>query len=197
MLARLAVVQANLTCVQERVTMEQSLRPDEQKSEPGRGAEPRVQARASPFEDRVNRLYERIESVLTLVVAIFLIAFVLIAFVAVINQIRDPLFVTHDFTEAVIRGIDAIFLAIILLELLHTTLARGSVSEQLQEFLVIGITAAIRHGLDVAASSRSESPRDVVINLTINSAGALVLVLALWLVRHQLRADRTAVAGEG
>lgn len=113
-------------------------------------AEPRVQAKPTPIEERLNRLYERAESLLTLVVALFLIAFVLLAFV----EVHEPLFVTHNFTEAVLRGIDAVFLAIILLELLHTTLSRGPVSQQLQEFLVIGITAAIRHGLEVAVCCR-------------------------------------------
>ncbi|HKO24856.1 MAG TPA: hypothetical protein VJY65_08970, partial [Chloroflexota bacterium] len=91
---------------------------------------------------------------------------------------------------AALKGIDGAFLAIILLELLHTTLSRGPISQQLQEFLVIGITAAVRHGLELAASGRGSNPREVVINLAINALGALVLIAGLWLVRQQLRADR-------
>ncbi len=64
----------------------------------------------------------------------------------------------------------------------------------MQEFLVIGVTATVRHGLDIAAS-RDSGARDSVINLAINAAGALVLVLALWLVRHQVRADERAARG--
>jgi hypothetical protein len=75
---------------------------------------------------------------------------------------------------------------------LHTTLSRGPISQQLQEFLVIGITAAVRHGLELAASGPGSNPREVVIALVLNSVGAVVLVGGLWLVRQQLRADRRA-----
>ena len=134
-------------------------------------------------EGRLNELLERAESLLTSVVAVFLIGFVLIALLAVLVEVRGPLLDDHDFTTATLKGIDASFLAIILLELLHTTLSRGPISQQLQEFLVIGITASIRHGLGIAATRGD--PRDVVVNLAINAAGALVLVVGLWLVRHQ------------
>ena len=119
--------------------------------------------------------------------------FVLMALAAVVVEVKDPL-LGGDLTTATLRGVDATFLAIILLELLHTTLSRGPISQQLQEFLVIGITATIRHSLEVAAE-RGEA-RDVVVNLTINAAGALLLVAALWLVRHQLRADRRTATGQ-
>lgn len=158
--------------------------------------EPRVQARPTPVEERLNGLFERVESLLTLVVSVFLIGFVLVALVGVGVQVYAPIFVAHDYTDAAIRGIDAVFLAIILLELLHTTLSRGPVSRQLQEFLVIGVTATVRHSLEIAAG-REGTPRDLVVNLTINAAGALILVAALWLVRQQLRADRRAQAGAG
>ena len=154
--------------------------------------EPRVRPRPGRPEERLNALYERGESVLTSVVALFIMGFVVVALVAVIAEVRRPLFVDHDFSLAALKGIDAAFLAIILLELLHTTLSRGPISQQLQEFLVIGITAAVRHGLELAASGRGSNPRDVVINLVLNSVGAVVLVGGLWLVRQQLRADRRA-----
>src|SRR5205823_9957566 len=135
------------------------------------GAEP------SPPEERVLAGFERVESVLTSVITFFLIGFVVIALVAVIMEVKDPLLVDHDFTGATIKGINATFLAIILLELLHTTISRGPISQQLQEFLVIGITAAVRHGLEIAAT-RGE-PRDIVVNLAVNAAGALLLVVGL------------------
>ena len=154
--------------------------------------EPRVQPRLSPLEERLIGLYERAESVLTSVVALFLMGFVVVALAAIIAEVRKPLFVDHDFTLAALKGIDASFLAIILLELLHTTLSRGPISQQLQEFLVIGITAAVRHGLELAASGPGSKPHEVVIDLVLNSVGAVVLVGGLWLVRQQLRADRRA-----
>jgi len=37
----------------------------------------------------------------------------------------------------------------------------------------------------------------VVIDLTINAVGAVVLVVGLWLVRQHLRADARAARGDG
>jgi phosphate starvation-inducible membrane PsiE len=148
--------------------------------------EPSLRAEPTRAEERLIDLFERAESVLTSVVALFLIGFVVVALVAVIWEVKGPLLDQQDFTSAALRGVEASFLAIILLELLHTTLSRGPIGQQLQEFLVIGITATIRHGLQIAATRGD--PRDVVINVAINAAGALVLVAALWLVRQQLRA---------
>jgi len=76
-----------------------------------------------------------------------------------------------------------------------------------QEFLVIGITSAVRHGLTVAANVNGRtgagartsglaasggSARDVGVNLAVNAAGVLILVAALWLVRQH--ADAAADA---
>src|SRR5689334_11585549 len=132
--------------------------------------EPSLRAQPTPPEERLIKLFERAESLLTSLIALFLIGFVVVALIAVVWEVRDPLFVDHDFTAAALRGLDATFLAIILLELLHTTLSRGPISQQLQEFLVIGITAVVRHGLDIAAMRGD--PRDVVMNLTINAVAA-------------------------
>ncbi len=161
---------------------------DEREETGGRRGEPTVQARPTGPEARLIAFYERLESLLLSVVSLFLVLLVVVALVGVGKQLWNPLVVAHDFTDAAVRGIDAVFLAIILLELLHTTLSRGPISRQLQEFLVIGITAAVRHGLALAAGQGS-SPREVVINLTINAAGVTLLVAALWVVRQQLRAD--------
>ena len=54
------------------------------------------------------------------------------------------------------------------------------------------VWAAVRHGLELAASGPGSNPREVVIALVLNSVGAVVLVGGLWLVRQQLRADRRA-----
>jgi hypothetical protein len=151
-------------------------------------SEPSLRADPSPPEERVLEGFERVESLLTSAITFFLIGFVVIALVAVIAEVKDPLLVDHDFTAATIKGINATFLAIILLELLHTTTSRGPISLQLQEFVVIGITVTVRHGLEVAAAGGD--PRNVVVNLAINALATLLLVAAFWLVRQQLRADR-------
>lgn len=151
-------------------------------------SEPSLRAEPSPPEEHVLQGIERAESLLMSAVTLMLIGFVVLAFLAVLMEVKDPLFVDHDLTTATIKGINGTFLAIILLELLHTTTSRGPISMQLQEFVVIGITVTVRHGLEVAATRGD--PRDVVLNLAINAFATLMLVAAFWLVRQQLRADR-------
>src|SRR5262249_23289697 len=144
-------------------------------------------AGASAREEPVLQGIERIESWLMSAVTFMLIGFVVLAFLAVLMEVKEPL-LDGDLTTAVVKGINGTFLAIILLELLHTTTSRGPISLQLQEFVVIGITVTVRHGLEVAAVRGD--PRDVVVNLAINAFATLLLVAAFWLVRQQLRADR-------
>ena len=158
--------------------------------------EPKVRAQPSGWERRLFAGYERAESLIMSIVALVLIALAVIALVDTVVQIATPLLARErDYTKAVTRGIDAAFLVIILTELLHTTLSRGPISEQLQEFLVIGITAAVRHSLELAAGKGNS--REVVLDLTINAVGAVVLVSGLWLVRQQLRADARVARGNG
>lgn len=152
--------------------------------------EPTIMAQASEPEERVNRFLEHAASMLTSIVAIFLIVFVLIALVGVVTGVATPLLHGHSFTQAALEGLDSVFLAIILLELLHTTLSRGSVTRQVQEFIAIGITAGVRSGLEVAATSRSGNQREAVTALAINALGVLVLVVALWLVRQRIHIER-------
>jgi hypothetical protein len=138
-----------------------------------------------PIERQALQFLKQTESLLTHVISFILVLLVLVALVGVVASVRDPLLHEHDFSTAAIDGVNAVFLAVILLELLHTTLARGPISRQLQEFLIIGITAGVRHGLGLAVESHAGSSRDVVINLTLNSLSVLGLVLALWLVRQR------------
>ncbi len=112
---------------------------------------------------------------------------------------------SHDLTRAITTGVDSVFLTVILLELMHTVIGRGHLAQRIQEFIVIGITSAIRHGLSLVATSDSgqtvartinhrvyqvtvpgiSNPRDTVINLVINSGSVLLLVAALWLIQHR------------
>lgn len=160
------------------------------------------------------------------VVQIFLIAAVAVALVILsVMALWDTVvlvhgeLIHHDITRAISVGVDTVFLTVILLELMHTVISRGPLSEQAPEFIIIGITSAIRHGLGLVASSTgstetvtriirghaysvtvpgSGNPRDTVINLTINSGSVLILVAALWLVRHHAggHQDRVHAAGE-
>ncbi|HEY8743759.1 MAG TPA: phosphate-starvation-inducible PsiE family protein [Chloroflexota bacterium] len=146
--------------------------------------EPEVDARPGAAEQRLYRSFEQAETILTASVAIVLIALAMLALLDTFVRVIGPLLSDqHDAVRAVTDGIDAAFLVIILLELLHTILSHGPISQQLQEFLAIGITAAVRHGLGLAASSADQ--HGLVIDLAINSSGVLLLVLALWLVRQR------------
>ena len=165
---------------------------------------------------RLDRLFgnalEQIERVLVYVVAIFLVGFAVLALVnTVVSVINGWPGAAHngDFNPLIVTGIDSAFLTIILLELLHTVLSRGPLSLQLQEFLVIGITSAVRRGLEIAVSSSTagqsveearthgqappQSNFDVVVALGINALGVLILIGALWMVRQQ--ADKPDAPG--
>lgn len=152
--------------------------------------EPMIQPPPSRMEHRFNGTLERAASVLTSVVALLLIVFVGVALVGVVVAASRPIVEKHDFLDAAVQGIVGAFLAIILLELAHTTLTRGPVTRQLQEFLVVGITASVRAGLEVAAEARTREARDVVTSLAINSVGVLLLVCALWLIRRQFHVEQ-------
>ena len=155
----------------------------------GRVDEPSVQPTPSRLEERLFTLFERAESALMALVALILVILALLAVLDTAVQVGQPL-LQHDpdFTRAVTSGIDTTFLVIILLELLNTSLSRGPVSSQLQEFLIIGITVAVRHSLELVVGKGSS--RELVIDFTINAAGALILAVALWLVRQPLPARR-------
>ncbi len=151
--------------------------------------EPRIQPTPLGPEKRVNDALERIASVLTSVVAAFLIVFVISALAGVALDAWHSLHTDHDPMRAALSGLDAAFVVIILLELVHTTLSRGPISTQVQEFIVIGITSAVRNGLETAAGRAGAAPREISIDLAITSFAALLLVAALWLVRQRLHAD--------
>ena len=90
--------------------------------------------------------------------------------------------------------LDGTFIIVILLELVHTTLSRGPISTQVQEFLVIGITSAVRTGLETVAARSGDTTRETGIELAITAFASLLLVVALWLVRQRLHAEH---AGHG
>ncbi len=142
-------------------------------------------------ERRVNEFIERLASVLTTVVGACLIVFVAVALAGIVENTWTPLVQEHDFTTAALHGLDAAFLAIIIIELVHTTLTRGgALTEQVQQFLVIGITAEVRSGLEIAVNERQHETGRVVVNLALNAVGVLILVVSFVLVRRRLEAER-------
>lgn len=150
----------------------------------GHGSIERHGAQSRDVEMRIEHVLETVERALIYIVALFLVILAVLALVNTVLRVTDPILHHHDYTKAIANGIDAAFLTVILLELLHTVLSRGPLSRQLQEFLVIGITSAVRHSLEIAAAGGSDA-RGLVIDLAINAGGVLILVVALWLVRQQ------------
>ena len=149
--------------------------------------EPTTQPPPTHAENKFNGAVERTAAVLTSIVAVFLVTLVGVALVGAIVATLQPL-LTHDYARAAVGGLDATFLAIILLELVHTTLSRGPITRQVQEFLVVGITGGVRSGLEVAAERSGES-QAVALSMAITAGAVLLLVAALWLVRQRLHAE--------
>lgn len=153
--------------------------------------EPQLQPSPSGAEKRLNGVIERSASILTSVVAALLMLFVILAVGGLVMDAWQSLVHEHNAMKAAVAGMNSAFVVIILLELVHTTLSRGPISSQVQEFLLIGITSAVRTGLEAAAAGRSDgSPREVAIQLAITAFSALLLVVALWLVRQRLNAEK-------
>jgi hypothetical protein len=161
----------------------------------------------SQIDQWIDRIVDVAERALLAGVTIVLIVLSGMALWDTVVLVQNELQV-RDLTKAITVGVDTAFLTVILLELLHTVIRREPLARQVPDFIVIGITSAIRHGLsEVATASGSgesvkrviggktytlsvpgtSNPREVVIDLAINSAGVLVLVVALWLVRHSFR----------
>jgi hypothetical protein len=148
--------------------------------------------------------FKLIEHVLIAGVAIALVVLSVMSLWDTVVVVRDELAV-HDITKAITSGIDTAFLTVILLELLHTVIGRQSLARQAPEFIVIGITSGIRHGLGLVATGGvandvitrhigghtftltvpgSGSTLPLVESLAINSGSVFLLVVALWLVRN-------------
>jgi hypothetical protein len=151
----------------------------------GAAEEPSPEPSPSLIEERLNRGLERAASLFTSVVALLILGLVLVALVGGIISAIEPLMHGHDFARAAIDGLDATFLVIILLEVVHTTLSRGPIARQLQQFLVVGITSAVRSGLEVSAQ-RGADARAITYSLVLDALAVLVLVCSLWLVRQRV-----------
>ena len=134
-----------------------------------------------------ERIVSRVEEIFHLVLGVFLLGIAVAALVASVNRvfITDPFFPT-----GMIQAINDILFVIIILEILRTVVARYTDGVfQLQNFLIIGVIAAVRHILTVGASltlangkSREEFDRDVI-ELGISTGIVVALVFAIFLSR--------------
>jgi hypothetical protein len=125
-------------------------------------------ANEPPALRTLDRGLASIELMLRYVVAVFLIGLAVISLANVVVLVWPPLTTQHDYTMAISIGFDTVFLTVILLEVLHTVLSRGPLVRQIQEFLVIGVTSAVRHGLEIAAAvgTTRQEVRTVCNNVT-------------------------------
>lgn len=166
-----------------------------------------LDSRRSQIDRWMDEAVDLVERVLIAGVVIVLVVLSFMALWDSVVLIRDQVQV-HDLTRAITVGVDTVFLTVILLELLHTVVGREPLARQAPDFIVIGITSAIRHGLSIVATASSSgetikrviggktyqltvpgsgNPREIVIDLAINSTGVLILVIGLWVVRHSFK----------
>ena len=128
---------------------------------------------------------EGMEDVFHVVLGVFLFA---IAVAALIFSVIRVFTTWPFFPDGMIQAINDILFIIIILEILRTVIARYTDGVfQLQNFLIIGIIAAVRHILTVGASMTlgAEKPREsfdrAVIELGISSGIVVALVFAIFL----------------
>lgn len=128
---------------------------------------------------------ERIEEVFHIVLGVFLLA---IAAAALYFSVVRVFETTPFFPTGMIQAINDILFIIIILEILRTVVARYTDGVfQLQNFLIIGVIAAVRHILTVGASmtlaagkTQAEFDR-AVIELGVSAGIVVALVFAIFL----------------
>jgi uncharacterized membrane protein (DUF373 family) len=128
---------------------------------------------------------EGMEDIFHVVLGLFLFG---IALAALVFSVIRVFTTSPFFPDGMIQAINDILFIIIILEILRTVIARYTDGVfQLQNFLIIGIIAAVRHILTVGASMTlgAEKPREAfdraVIELGISSAIVVALVFAIFL----------------
>ena len=125
------------------------------------------------------------EDVFHLVLGVFLFG---IAVAALVFSLIRVFTTSPFFPNGMIQAINDILFIIIILEILRTVIARYTDGVfQLQNFLIIGIIAAVRHILTVGASMTlgAEKPQEsfdrAVIELGVSSGIVVALVFAIFL----------------
>jgi uncharacterized membrane protein (DUF373 family) len=134
-----------------------------------------------------GRWVERIEELFHVILGIFLLGIAVAALVFSVTRVFET---TPFFPTGMIQAINDILFIIIILEILRTVVARYTDGVfQLQNFLIIGVIAAVRHILTVGASmtlasGKSQADFDrAVIELGISTGIVVALVLAIFLSR--------------
>lgn len=132
-----------------------------------------------------GRWVERIEEVFHIVLGAFLLGIAIAALYFSIVRVFET---SPFFPTGMIQAINDILFIIIILEILRTVVARYTDGVfQLQNFLIIGVIAAVRHILTVGASmtlasGKSDGEFDrAVIELGISTGIVVALVFAIFL----------------
>ena len=132
-----------------------------------------------------GRWVERVEELFHVILGVFLLGIAVAALVFSVVRVFDT---SPFFPTGMIQAINDILFIIIILEILRTVVARYTDGVfQLQNFLIIGVIAAVRHILTVGASmtlasGKSQADFDrAVIELGISTAIVVALVFAIFL----------------
>jgi uncharacterized membrane protein (DUF373 family) len=130
---------------------------------------------------------ERIEEVFHVILGIFLLGIAVAALVFSVTRVFET---SPFFPTGMIQAINDILFIIIILEILRTVVARYTDGVfQLQNFLIIGVIAAVRHILTVGASMTLASGKSqdefnrAVIELGISTGIVVALVFAIFLAK--------------
>jgi uncharacterized membrane protein (DUF373 family) len=144
----------------------------------------------------LGRWVERIEEVFHIVLGVFLLGIAVAALYFSVVRVFET---TPFFPTGMIQAINDILFIIIILEILRTVVARYTDGVfQLQNFLIIGVIAAVRHILTVGASmtlasGKSQDQFDrAVIELGISTAIVVALVFAIFLAKASNNIDRNS-----
>ena len=134
-----------------------------------------------------GRWVERIEEVFHIVLGVCLLV---IAVVALYFSVTRAFMTEPFFPTGMIQAINDILFIIIILEILRTVVARYTDGVfQLQNFLIIGVIAAVRHILTVGASMTLAAGKTqiefdrAVVELGVSAGIVVALVFAIFLSR--------------
>lgn len=127
-----------------------------------------------------------VEDIIYVAVAVILVA---IAAVLLYRTVVDSFSGHHLFAERITTAVNGVLFVVIVLELFRTVIAHlDGGGFQLMPFLVIGIISSVRHILLIGSRSLATETGTVFdhtqIELGVNAAVALALVIALVLVRR-------------
>jgi uncharacterized membrane protein (DUF373 family) len=130
---------------------------------------------------------EKIEEIFHIILGIFLLGIAIAALFFSVTRVFET---SPFFPTGMIQAINDILFIIIILEILRTVVARYTDGVfQLQNFLIIGVIAAVRHILTVGASmtlASGKSQEDfnrAVIELGISTGIVVALVFAIFLAK--------------